>query len=189
MLWVIYDQCLIVSKIFHDILMQTDMADKNLHLAVLHQARKNLDQGKLSNTEKDELLKILDILVLSLTMHAPPQEWENESRTLAENLVSSQALLALAKQQADELDTLKKLSLNLTSNLDLPTVLDAVVREAMGLVKSTRAAHIFLYINNKLEFGAALDTVGERNKAYSEPRENGLTYTVARKGKRSWWRT
>ena len=57
MLWVICDQCLIVSKIFHDILMQTDMADKNIRLAVLHQARKSLDQGKLSNTEKDELLK------------------------------------------------------------------------------------------------------------------------------------
>jgi diguanylate cyclase (GGDEF)-like protein len=52
----------------------------------------------------------------------------------------------------------------------------------MGLVKNTRAAHIFLYINDKLEFGAALDVAGERNKAYSEPRENGLTYTVARKG-------
>lgn len=158
------------------------MVDKNIPLAVLRQARKTLDQGSLSNTEKNELLKILDILILSLSMHSPPEEWESGSRTLAENIVSSQALLALTKQQADELDTLKKLSLNLTSNLDLPTVLDAVVREAMGLVKKTRAAHIFLYINNKLEFGAALDMAGERNKAYSEPRENGLTYAVARKG-------
>ena len=176
------DKCLIAYEIFHDILMQTDMVDKNIRLAVLNQARKSLEKGSLSNTEKDELLKILDILILSIAMHSPPEEWESGSLTLAENIVSSQALLTLAKQQADELDTLKKLSLNLTSNLDLPTVLDAVVREAMGLVTNTRAAHIFLYINNKLEFGAALDMAGERNKAYSEPRESGLTYTVARKG-------
>ena len=158
------------------------MVDTNLRLAVLHQARKSLDQGKLSSAEKDELLKLLDVLILSLTRLSHPEEWENESRTLAENLISSHALLALAKQQADELDTLKKLSLNLTSNLDLPTVLDAVVREAMLLVKNARAAHIFLFINNKLEFGSALDTVGERSRAFSEPRENGLTYTVAHKG-------
>jgi diguanylate cyclase (GGDEF)-like protein len=158
------------------------MAEQKKQLAVLQQARKILEQGRLSNSEKDQLFKILDILVLSLKQFSPPEDWENESRILAENLVSSQALLALAKQQADELDALKKLSLNLTSNLDLPTVLDAVVREAMVLVKDTRAAHIFLYINNNLEFGTALDAGGERNKPYSEPRQDGLTYTVARTG-------
>jgi len=158
------------------------MTDENTHLAILHQVRKSLDQGKLSSVEKDELVKLLDVLLLSLKQHSSPEKLEGESRKLADNLISSHALLALAKQQADELDALKKLSRNLTSNLDLPTVLDAVVREAMLLVKNARAAHIFLYLNNKLEFGSALDTTGERNKAFSEPRENGLTYTVARMG-------
>jgi diguanylate cyclase (GGDEF)-like protein len=158
------------------------MVDKNLRLAILHQARKSLGQGNLSNTEKEELLKLLGILMLSLEKYVPPDKWEDETRLLAENLISSQALLALAKQQADELDALKKLSLNLTSNLDLPTVLDAVVREAMRLIKNTRAAHIFLYINNKLEFGAALNGPGEQNQLFSEPRQNGLTHTVARTG-------
>lgn len=158
------------------------MVDKNLRLAVLTQARKTLEQGNISNAERVELLKLLNVLILAVTKHSPPDKWEDETRTLAESLISSQALLALSKQQADELDTLKKLSFNLTSNLDLPTVLDAVVREAMLLVQDARAAHIFLFINNKLEFGSALDTTGERNKALSEPRENGLTYTVARKG-------
>ena len=158
------------------------MTDENTHLAILHHVRKSLDQGKLSSVEKDELVKLLNILLLSLKQHSPPEKLESESRKLADNLISSHALLALAKQQADELDALKKLSRNLTSNLDLPTVLDAVVREAMLLVKNARAAHIFLYLNNKLEFGSALDTTGERNKAFSEPRKNGLTYTVARTG-------
>jgi diguanylate cyclase (GGDEF)-like protein len=98
-------------------------------------------------------------------------------------LISSQALLTLAAQQADELDALKILSLNLTSSLDLPTVLDAVVKEAMRLVEDARIVHIFLYRDNKLEFGASLDASGQKNRVFSEPRRGGLTETVAQKGK------
>ena len=92
------------------------------------------------------------------------------------------ALLSLLKQQADELDALKKLSLNLTSSLDLQTVLEAVVSEAMRLVKNARTAHIFLFRNNSLEFGAALNYEGVRNTPVSMPRNDGLTYAVAKKG-------
>ena len=49
----------------------------------------------------------------------------------------------MVKQQADELDALKRIGLNLTSSLDLQTVLDTVVTEAMKLIKNARAAHIF----------------------------------------------
>ena len=38
-------------------------------------------------------------------------------------------LLSLLKQQSADLDTLRKLSLNLTSSLDMPTVLDTIVLE------------------------------------------------------------
>jgi len=88
----------------------------------------------------------------------------------------------MLKQQTEELDTLKKLSINLTSSLDLPDVLDAVVTEAMRLIVNARDVNIFLYKNQKLSFGAALDSEGNRNKAWSTPRSNGLTYTVARSG-------
>ena len=77
------------------------MVDKNLRFAILDQARKTLEQGKLSSVEKDELLKILDLLILSLKKHSPPDEWENDSRTLAENLISSHALLALVTDEGD----------------------------------------------------------------------------------------
>jgi diguanylate cyclase (GGDEF)-like protein len=63
----------------------------------------------------------------------------------------------------------------------MPTVLDAIVHEAMRLVNNTRAVHIYLYKNNKLEFGAALQADGSVH-SISEPRENGLTYAVARGG-------
>ncbi len=95
---------------------------------------------------------------------------------------ASHALLTLLKQQADELDALKKLSLNLTSSLDLQTVLDAVATEAMNLVKNASTANIFLYTNGFLEFGAALDLNGTRNRPFMTPRKDGLTITVARRG-------
>jgi diguanylate cyclase (GGDEF)-like protein len=159
------------------------MVEKNLRLAILHQARKSLSQENVTDSEKDRLLKLLDILVLSLEKHVPPENLAGESRILADKLVSSQALLNLAAQQADELDALKILSLNLTASLDLPTVLDAVVKEAMRLVDNARIVHIFLYTNNKLEFGASLDSTGQKNRVFSQARKDGLTETVAIKGK------
>jgi diguanylate cyclase (GGDEF)-like protein len=159
------------------------MVEKNLRLAVLHQARESLAQEDLTDSEKDILINLLDILILSLEKYISPENLAGESRILAEKMISSQALLTLATQQADELDALKILSLNLTASLDLPTVLDAVVKEAMRLVNNARTAHIFLYTNNKLEFGASLDSAGRKNRIFSQPREDGLTETVARKGK------
>jgi diguanylate cyclase (GGDEF)-like protein len=97
-------------------------------------------------------------------------------------LIENRALLSLLKQQTEELEALKKLSINLTSSLDLPDVLDAVVTEAMRLIDKARDVNIFLYKNNRLSYGAALDSDGTRNKPWSKPRSNGLTYTVARGG-------
>lgn len=156
--------------------------DKELRLAILHQARKSLDRDGLSETEKDELVKLLDVLILALEKFVPPDNLEGEALILSERLISAQTLLTLAKQQADELEALKILSLNLTSSLDLPTVLDAVVKEAMRLVDNTRIVHIFLYTDKKLDFGASLDAKGQKNYVYSEPRKKGLTASVARKG-------
>ncbi|HET9589308.1 MAG TPA: sensor domain-containing diguanylate cyclase, partial [Anaerolineales bacterium] len=101
---------------------------------------------------------------------------------LVQELIDNRALLSMLKQQTDELDALKKLSINLTSSLDLPAVLDAVVSEAMRLIANARDINIFLYKNHKLSFGAGLDSDGTRNKPWSKPRSNGLTYTVAHGG-------
>jgi len=158
--------------------------EKNLRLAVLYQARKSLDRDGLSDAEKDEIIKLLDVLILALEKYVPSENLEGEVRVLSEKLISAQALLMLAKQQADELDALKILSLNLTSSLDLPTVLDAVVKEAMRLVDNTRLVHIFLYTDKELKFGASLDSRGQKNHIFSEPRKDGLTASVARKGKK-----
>ena len=149
-------------------------------LQILAEARRALDEQGGSPVEREYLLKLLDILTAALGNYSP--ESTENSQHLIRELIDNRALLSMLKQQTDELDALKKLSINLTSSLDLPDVLDAVVSEAMRLIENTRDVNIFLYKNHKLSFGAALDSDGTRNKPWSKPRSNGLTYTVAHEG-------
>jgi diguanylate cyclase (GGDEF)-like protein len=152
---------------------------KEQTLKVLSDARQLIDEINIPSNERDTLFKFLGILSISLEKYSSNHA---DITSLTQLLIDNQALLAMLKQQTEELDTLKKLSINLTSSLDLSDVLDAVVSEAMRLIMYTRDVNIFLYKNQKLSFGAALDSEGNRNKAWSTPRPNGLTYTVARNG-------
>jgi diguanylate cyclase (GGDEF)-like protein len=149
-------------------------------LKILTEARNILEKEGGSQSEREAILKLLDILTASLEKFSPKDNEPIEN--LARELINNRSLLAMLKQQTDELDALKKLSINLTSSLDLPDVLDAVVSEAMRLIENARDVNIFLYKNHKLSFGAALDADGTRNRPWSKPRSNGLTYTVAREG-------
>ena len=152
----------------------------DIRINTLVEARQQLETMGGPPEEREYLLKLLDILTASIERYSAlnPEAIQEVARSLVDN----RALLALLKQQGDELDALKKLSINLTSSLDLPDVLDAVVTEAMRLINNARDVNIFLYKNNRLSFGAALDSDGTRNKPWSKPRSNGLTYTVARNG-------
>jgi len=98
---------------------------------------------------------------------------------LVEVIADHDNLLAIIERQAAELDALKRITLNLTSSLELHTVLSAVVSEAMHLVKDAHEAHIYLYQDDKLIFGAALDEHGTKDKQVSAPRSHGLTNLVA----------
>jgi diguanylate cyclase (GGDEF)-like protein len=149
-------------------------------LRILTEARRILEEQDVSEIDRNSLVKLLDLLAIAVEKHLP--EDMDSLQSLSDQLINNQALLSLLKQQTDELDTLKKLSIHLTSSLDLPDVLDAVVTEAMRLIENARDVNIFLYKNHKLSFGAALDSDGTRNKPWSTPRSNGLTYTVARAG-------
>src|SRR5690242_10012494 len=152
----------------------------DFRLKILAEARNILEREGGSHTEKESLIKLLDILTVSAEKISP--ENHNLIQNIARELIDHQALLAMLKQQTDELDALKKLSIHLTSSLDLPDVLDAVTSETMRLIENARDVHIFLYKNKKLNFGAALDSEGNRNKVWAKPRMNGLTYTIARDG-------
>ena len=161
------------------------MSTDDSRLDILDQARRLLTgEDQLASGESEEILKLLNVLVEAIERSTDSNEAEKQARRLAGDLVKNRTLVFALKQQADELDALKKLSLGLTSSLDIKTVLDAVVTEAMRLVKNARSAHIFLYTNNKLEFGAALNDDGVRDKPLALPRPNGLTSTVARNEER-----
>ena len=105
----------------------------DIRINMLVETRHQLEEMGGTPEEREYLLNLLDILASSLEQYsqAKPETIEEIARSLIDN----RALLAMLKQQGDELDALKKLSINLTSSLDLPDVLDAVVTEAMRLIK------------------------------------------------------
>ena len=161
------------------------MRNGDLRHDILDQARRLLTDGDhLTSDDSEDILKLLNVLVLAIERNTGSNEAEKQARRMETDFIKNRTLVFALKQQADELDALKKLSLSLTSSLDIKTVLDAVVTEAMRLVKNARSSHIFLYTKNKLEFGAALDDDGVRDKPQALPRPNGLTYMVARNEER-----
>jgi diguanylate cyclase (GGDEF)-like protein len=153
---------------------------KEQTLKVLAEASQRLDGMDVPPGDKDILLKLIGVLAASLERYSSNH---SDVPSLAQALIDNRALLAMLKQQTEELNALKKLSINLTSSLDLLDVLDALVSETMQLIPNAHDVHIFLYTNRKLSFGAALDAGGNKNAAWSKPRANGITYTVARSGK------
>lgn len=141
--------------------------------------------NNISPDEKKAILKLIQVLIEATERPSAsdPAGQGNGITTITQEVVSKHSLMSTVKHQADELDALKRISLNLTSSLDLQKVLDAVVTEAMGLLKNARAAHIFLFERGVLEFGASLNANGERNKPVAIPRKNGLTQSVIQTGR------
>jgi diguanylate cyclase (GGDEF)-like protein len=152
---------------------------------LLEQARELvLQDSEISAEEKEAVVKLVQALIEASETTRPAQNRaSSRAKLVTQEFITKYSLINLVRQQADELDSLKKLSLNLTSSLDLQTVLDAVVAEAMRLVENARTAHIFLCTSGKLEFGAALNSEGVRNQVMAIPRPNGLTAHVANHGR------
>ncbi len=86
------------------------------------------------------------------------------------------------EQRAAELEIARQASLTLTSSLDLETVLNLILQQSLKVSPDMLSGHIFLYHDGVLEFGAAFQSDGTVGKVFSEPRQSGLTYTVARSG-------
>jgi len=146
---------------------------------LLQAARRKLERGHYSIEQRELILRLLELL---LEMAHDDQRSEENARATAKlfaNITHHHNLLATIQQQADELNTLKRITLKLTSSLQMQVILETIVAEALRLIKYARDAHIFLYQDGQLKFGASLDSDGLRNQIFSIPRRNGLTYTVA----------
>jgi len=85
------------------------------------------------------------------------------------------------RQRTTAPETLRRTSLQLTSSLDLPTVLDSVAQSAQALVG---ASDCLIYVYDEqiqsFSFGTARGRWAETG-AVVAPRPDGLTATVARK--------
>lgn len=139
-------------------------------LLKVHQA---IAKSGLSSADQQKLLLLLEILSSSETN---TQEGEE---TLDVN-----SFLSILQQKVEELDTLRKLSVKLTTSLNLPVVLRAVASEAMRLIKNARSVHIFLYDPEKdrLEFGTAMNQSGVYNQSSTVSRSTGILNVIVRKG-------
>ncbi|MBN2388828.1 MAG: GGDEF domain-containing protein [Anaerolineales bacterium] len=146
---------------------------------VPHVVLDRLDKSELSSAEKRCLLELFSLVVGTIGDSNCVQDRSKLYDRLVEAMLDDTNLLAPIRQQAAELDALKRISYNLTSSLDLSVIFEGVVEEALKLVRHAQNAHIFMYQDGRLTFGAALDTSGKR-EMFSEPRPGGLTSTVAR---------
>ena len=99
------------------------------HTGVLHEARHRLEQNDFPVDAQERLLEILNLLMT--IMDDTMLQDETFSRHLVDVLADNGNLLMLIQGQAAEPDAITRISLNLTSNLDLQAVLDGVVKEAM----------------------------------------------------------
>ncbi|OQX65357.1 MAG: hypothetical protein B5M51_00975 [Anaerolinea sp. 4484_236] len=153
---------------------------------VKQKIRQVLKESGVALSDQEFLVRLFDSLIAATTSQESngTENMVALTQRVSTEQLSNHQLLILLRQQAAELKALKKLSLHLSSSLNLTTVLNAVVRDAMELHQNPRTAHIFLYDpdEDKLTFGAALDKNGKKEKSFAEPREDGLTYTAARCG-------
>lgn len=101
---------------------------------------------------------------------------------LISRILELQISLENKEKQIIEQDQMLRASLSMTDSLNLEEVLTAILKNALQLLPETNDAHIFLYENECLKFGAAMFQNGTSGSVWAEPRKNGLTYNVARKG-------
>jgi len=108
------------------------------------------------------------------------QAFANQAAVAIENA----RLYRDAQQRLAALEMLRRTSLQITSLLDLPAVLDSITESALALVGATDC-HIYLYdeASETFAFGTALWENGRREPAVKAPRSGGLTATVAREAR------
>jgi len=151
------------------------------HTGILREARQRLELKGVPIDAQERLLELLNLL---MTIMDDTQLQDGAfSMQLVDVLADKGNLLMLIQRQAAELDALKRITLNLTSSLDLQAVLDGVVKEAMQLVKDALDAHIYLVQDEKLVFGASLKNDGKKNVHNTQPRPGGLAAAVASENK------
>ena len=134
--------------------------------------RQRLEKKQISTESIATMVEILTSIITFADIDSPTDQKILDK--LGKACENNAALLSLIHQQARDLDALKRITLNLTSSLDLEVVLDQVAQEAMRLVKDAAEVRIFLFQDQKLVFGASLNSDGSKDHGSKEPHFNGL---------------
>lgn len=106
------------------------------------------------------------------------------------NLLADQAAVAIdralalkeARRRAAELEAVHQASLKLTASLNQDEVFEAVLNASLQLSVDALDSHIFTFQDGVLRFRAARWADGRQNSPWAQPRQDGLTYRVARTG-------
>jgi GAF domain-containing protein len=131
-----------------------------------------------------EVIGVLNVEDLEFNAFSPDDVRAME--TLADQVaiaIENARLYEAANQRVAELAALQEISLQVTASLDTLAVLNTIAQNAL-LLTGADDVHLFLYESDtdRMVFGTALWKDGSREPAVSEPRRNGLTWSVFLKG-------
>jgi diguanylate cyclase (GGDEF)-like protein len=126
-----------------------------------------------------KLLKVNHINLESSLFSAFVHALTSQSALISSNLEVQEDL----NYRLNELLLIRKAGLHLTMNLSLDAVLEAILESAMELV-SADDTHVFHFENGVISFASALFNGNQQKEPYMHPRPEGITYQVARKGKK-----
>ncbi|MEK7808346.1 MAG: GAF domain-containing protein, partial [Chloroflexota bacterium] len=103
---------------------------------------------------------------------------------VARDITERKIAEATNREQTAQMEEILKASLSLTANLELSDLLARILESALHLARGAQNANLFLYDSkhDHLSFGAGMPKDKFFNQPYSQPRQNGLTYSVARGG-------
>jgi diguanylate cyclase (GGDEF)-like protein len=133
---------------------------------------------------QERVIGLIELFELDRARKFTPNEVA-QIRVLAEHAgisLDRAVLYARTKQRASELEAIRQASLSLTASLEQEEVLTAIMESALRLSPDAMDAHIFVYQEDELFFGAALWADGREGPAYKTLRKDGITYSVARSG-------
>jgi len=176
-----------VSDEFPIILVDLDSLEttRDQLLSLLKNTFPGLSLIGITSQEKSQYQPTSDIFLVEHDSLATPLfpaflETLHGQKKLIDNYSRVQSSL---NQRINELELIRKASLSLTMNLSLDGVLEAILDGAMEIV-SADDTHVFLYEHGVLTFASAVFGGHQQSKAFMDPRPEGITYQVARSGKK-----
>ncbi len=132
----------------------------------------------------DRVLGMLSAQSYRPRAHSPAHQHFLETLAAYASIAIENARLFKAAQDRNaELEAVRQASLHVTSSLELDDVLQTILQNVLRLVPADDTV-IFLYDTERLQFGAAQWRSKTQPQPFQEPRQRGITYSVASSGEK-----